>query len=123
MSEKLSEKSKMSVVEFSQFALRTRIAPPEYGSVKSRIRKAAARLGWSFTRTKDVWYADDRVSISGEQLIAIEEASGLRYAKQELIDAETLISRADALLDGADADFYRPFVAALRAFVGAQNRP
>ena len=35
---------------------------------------------------------------------------------------DRLIARADALLEGSDADFRRPFVAALRALFGAVDR-
>lgn len=38
-------------------------------------------------------------------------------------EIDSYIARADALLDGTDADFYRPFVAAFRAFHRALARP
>ena len=117
MSEKpvnASEKSEMSCVEFTQHALRNRIAPPAIGSVKARIRHAARRLGWTASRTKDAWYADPRISIGADEPRGIEEASGLHYGREELKDLDTLISRADALLEGPHADFYRPFVDAFR---------
>lgn len=43
-------------------------------------------------------------------------------AKKELRSIEELISRADALLDGPEADFHRPFVDAFRAMARALNR-
>lgn len=57
MSELESEISEMSAVEFMQYGLRTRVAPPHLGSVKTRIRHASRRLGWTQSRTKDAWYA------------------------------------------------------------------
>lgn len=124
MSEIRREKSKMSSVEFfCQTALKTKIAPPEYGSVKNRIRHAAHKLQWSFTRTKDAWYAHPRISIDGEELTRVEQVSGLEYAKRELRSLDDLIAKADALLDGPNADFHRPFVDAFRAFISALNRP
>lgn len=123
MSENRLEKSEMYSVEaFCQHAMRDHIAPPQLGSVKARIRHAAYKLGWTHTRTKDAWYADPRISISGEELTRVETISGLEYARKELRSVEELISRADALLDGPDADFHRPFVAAFRAFIGALDR-
>jgi hypothetical protein len=102
--------------------MRDHIAPPQLGSVKARIRHAAYKLGWTHTRTKDAWYADPRISISGEELTRVETISGLEYARKELRSVEDLISRADALLDGPHADFHRPFVTAFRAFIGALDR-
>lgn len=124
MSENRREKSEMSSVEyFCQTALQQTIAPPHLGSVKNRIRHAAHSLRWSFTRTKDAWYADPRISIDGEELTRVEQVSGLEYAQRELRSLDDLIAKADALLDGPHAEFHRPFVDAFRAFVGALNRP
>ena len=123
MSEKPSEKSEMFSVEFVQDALRTRIAPPDVGqSVAERIRYAARRLGWSYSRTKDAWYADPRISIKADEVRKIEEATGARYGREELRTVEDLISRADALLDGSDEDYHRPFIAALRAVARLADR-
>lgn len=123
MSEKSSGKSEMySVESFCQNALQTTIAPPVIGSVKARITHAAWKLGWSISRTKDAWYADPRISIDGEELTRVEQVSGLEYAKRELQSLDDLIAKAEALLDGPEADFHRPFVDAFRAFIGALNR-
>lgn len=113
----------MSSVEyFCQTAIKQKIAPPHLGSVKNRIRHAAKELRWSFTRTKDAWYADPRISIDGEELTRVEQVSGLEYAQRELRTIDDLIAKAEALLDGSDAEFHRPFVAAFRAFIGALDR-
>jgi hypothetical protein len=123
MSKKRWDKTEMSTLVFAQNTLKNDIAPlGSAENVKARIRLAARRLGWSFTRTKDVWYADPRVSIAGEELRAIEQVSGVTYGRSEARSVDDLIARAEALLDGNDADFHRPFVAALRAFVGAIYR-
>lgn len=114
-----SEKSEMSSVDFAQHALRDYVAPPGIGPVKARIRHAARRLGWTHNRTRDVWYADPRISIHCDEMRAIEEASGIRYGKQEIREIDAYIARADALLAGQDPDFHRPFIAAMRAFFGA----
>lgn len=113
----------MSSVDFASTALKRYVAPSGEGrNVKDRIRLAARRLNWSFTRTKDVWYADPRVSISAEELRVIEEAAGIKYGRIELRTIDELIAKADALLDGPEADFYRPLVDGFRAFIGALAR-
>jgi len=119
-----SEKRDMSSVEFVQDALRTRIAPPwEGASVSARIRTASRRLGWGYSRTRDAWYADPRITISADELRTIEQHSGAKYGRQEVASLEEIIARADALLDGNNADFYRPFVDAVRAMARAFHRP
>lgn len=123
MSEKQLEKSEMSSVEFVQYALRSHVAPPAIGSVKARWRHAARALGWSVNRVKDAWYADPRISIGADEIKKIEEKTGLRYGREELRSIDTLIARADALLDGPEADFFRPFVDAFRAMARAAHRP
>jgi len=123
-SEYPAENSEMSSVEFAQYALRERVAPPGAGvNVSDRIRVAARRLGWTHSRTKDAWYADPRISINADELRDIENAAGLRYGRQEHAELNEIISRADALLDGPDSDFYRPFVDAVRAMARAFHRP
>jgi len=113
-SEKRSEFSEMQSVEFVSYALRERVAPPSLGSVKARLRYASRALGWTDSRTKDAWYADPRISISADELRTVEDKTGLRYGREELRTVEDLISRADALLEGQDSDFYGAFVAAFR---------
>lgn len=123
MSEKRSEKSKMSSVEFVQSALRDRVAPPLVGSVKARLRHAARALGWSQNRVKDAWYADPRISISAEEIRKIEEITGLRYGREELHEIDELIGRAGSLLARPDENSGSAILAALRALVGALDRP
>lgn len=114
----------MSSVEFVQDALRYHVAPPGAGvNIRDRIRVAARRLGWGYSRTRDAWYADPRISISADELRAIEKTTGLHYGRQEVASINEIIARADALLDGNEADFYRPFVDAVRAMARAFNRP
>ncbi|KQS79062.1 hypothetical protein ASG25_10780 [Rhizobium sp. Leaf384] len=110
---------KMSTVEFCQSALRDRIAPAGQGSVKIRIDQAARKLGWSASRTRDVWYADPRVSISAEELREIEARAGITYGREEANDVAKLIGRADALLARSETDSNRTLVAALSAFIRA----
>lgn len=123
MSEKASEKSNMSSVEFVQDCLRHHVAPPGSGvSVGDRIRMAARRLGWGYSRTRDAWYGDPRISINADELRKIEETTGLRYGREEIRSIDELITKADALLAGPNEDFYRPFLAALRAVARLADR-
>lgn len=119
MSDIRTEKSKMSSVEFAQYALRNHIAPPATGSVKTRLRIAARRLGWTANRTRDAWYADARISISADEIRELEEKTGLRYGREELRTNQDLIDTATSLMAGVDPDFHGPFIAAIRALAGA----
>lgn len=121
MSEKVSEKSEMGTTTFCQRAMREEIAPPSYGNASTRIRKASRDLGWSYTRTKDVWYADERISIKPAELFRIEAVSGLVYAREELRKNDIAIERANALLGGEDTRLFRTFVAAFREALGIRN--
>jgi len=123
MSEKASEKSEMSTVEFCQRALREEIAPPSVGAKLERIRHASRVLGWSYSRTKDAWYADPRISIKPEELFRVEAVSGLLYhARQEMRKNDDAIERATALLGGEDSHLVRSIVAAVRSALGIRNR-
>lgn len=122
MSDNAVEKSDMSSVEFTQYALRNHVAPPSIGSVKARLRHAARKLGWSPNRARDSWYGDPRIRISADEIRKIEETTGLRYGREELRSVEDLIGQADALLMGSDEDFHRPFLAALRAVARLADR-
>lgn len=124
MSEKSSENSEMSEVAFASEQLKTRIAPPSMSShVGERIRAAARFLGWSQSRTKDVWYADERVSLKPRELRKIEEITGVRYGREELAELDALIARADTILASRGPHSGSPVIAALRALVGSADRP
>ena len=107
------KKPKMSTVDFCQGALRGHIAPPAVGSAKLRISKAARKLGWSVSRTKDVWYADPRVSIDGEELRDVEALTGLKYGRDEAKELDEAINRASALLADMPANSPRSLAHAL----------
>lgn len=115
MSEFRVENSEMSSAEFVQSALQASIAPPQLGSVKARIRHASRPLGWSASRTKDAWYADPRIALRADEIRDVEQKTGLRYGREEIKTVDELIARADALLVGENADFYRSIFAALRS--------
>lgn len=114
----------MSELVFASRMMREVIAPPGIAGGKGeRIREAARKLHWKYSRAVSVWYGDERVSIKPRELREIEEISGVRYGREELREVEQLISRADALLGGADANVLRALVAALRDVVGGTHRP
>lgn len=120
MSEKLSEKSEMSELVFASETMKKKIAPPSVASgIGARILAASRALKWSFTRTKDVWYADVRVSISPKELRKVEEVSGVKYGQQELSEYDELISRATQILGHDDKDLVGPLAIAMRAFLSA----
>ena len=122
MSEKTSEKSEMTTATFCQQALQIEIAPKSIGSVQTRIATAARHLGWSYTRTKDVWYADPRISIKPKELFRVEAVSGLVYeARQEVRKNDDAIAKATALLGGEDAHLVRSIVAAVRSVLGIRH--
>jgi hypothetical protein len=123
---KSSEFTNMSAAEFAQFAMTENIAPRWMGSVKTRLTHAQRELGkrdWTPNRVRDLWYRDPRASApKWEEINDLEQITGLEYARQELRSNDQLISTADALLEGVNADFYGPLLAALRAFAGAVDR-
>jgi hypothetical protein len=121
MSNKSSEKSEMSELMWASERLQRDIAP--HGSVKERVRDAARTLGWKHSRARTIWYADERASIKPKELRRIEEITGVEYGRSDRAEVDRLIAKADALLMGNDPDFHGPFVAAIRAFFGALDRP
>lgn len=113
----------MTELAFASEAMRTRIAPVGSAQyVETRIRLSANVLKWSFSRARDVWYADPRVSLKPRELRDIETVAGVVYGRAEVRTTEQLIANADALLMGNDPDFVGAFVAAFRTFTGALDR-
>lgn len=123
MTENPLENSEMSDLTWAQHALRNHVAPVGSAqSVETRIRLAARRLGWKFSRACMVWYGDERVAIKPAELRRVEQVTGLEYGRTELRAVEALIGQADALLMGNDPDFHGAFVAGMRAFASAFYR-
>lgn len=114
----------MSELVFASRMMREVIAPPGSADSKGeRIRAAAQKLRWKFSRARDVWYADERVSLKPRELRKIEELSGVRYGQEEANEIDQLISRADALLARKGAGMDSAVVVALRALLCALDRP
>jgi hypothetical protein len=103
MSEYLSEKSEMSSVTEAATLIRKAAEPRPIGdSVKAAIRRAAQRLGFSFSRSKDIWYGDAR-RIDADEMDALRSLA-TRYAN------------IAATLRHQDEDFYRTQADALEYF-------
>lgn len=123
MSNKSSEKSKMSSIAYTTHMLRKEVAPPRISSnKKNRIRHASRELGWLFNRTRDLWYNDGRYKPSPDEIIDIENYTGTRYGRQEVTELDALISKADNLLHNQDQDFHSAFIDAVFQMAGALNR-
>lgn len=110
----------MSELTFASGVMRRYIAPPGAAPSKGeRILAAALVLRWKPSRTRDVWYADSRVSLKPKELRRIEQVSGITYGREELASVDALIARADALLVDRGADRGGAVVSAFRALVRA----
>lgn len=130
MLEKASENSEMTVLSEASFLVRQIAEPRPVGdSVKAAIGRAARRLGFSFSRTKTIWYAEAH-RIDAHEMDALRRE--LKRRRQEgiaRVEALNTIERLVALrssLAEADSDFHRETITALddalRA-MGAEIRP
>lgn len=113
----------MRKTEFCQDILQRKIAPVLVGTVGERIKICARRLGWSISRTRDVWYADHKIRINPDEMEQVEQTAGVRYARNEVSEVKRAIARADAFLDDKDENLRRAFDAAFRTFIGLLDRP
>lgn len=94
----------MSSVSEASLLLRRAAEPRGIGdSVKSAIRRAANKIGFTYSRAKDIWYANAR-RIDADEMDALR-----REAKKQ---AATYDRIAHAMAS-TDADFYREDIAAL----------
>jgi len=123
MSEIRSEKSERGVVvsalREASFLVRKVAEPRPIGdSVKAAINRAARRLGFHFSRTKDIWYENAR-RIHAEEIDALRrEARTQREETVARAEAIIAVERLVALretLAATDSDFHRETVAALDA--------
>lgn len=123
MSQKTLEKSQMAELSFVSRMMRERIAPPGAAASKTeRIRLAAQKLKWKYSRAFSAWYADPRVSIKPAELREVEVKAGVKFGEKqtdELEEVDALIQRAGALLDSKNPRVKRALAAATRAFIGS----
>lgn len=124
-----SEAKPMSALaECSQmFRVIARDQPVRGGRVKAALREIRAALpGWSESRVRSVWYEDERVCITGDELRQVERAARAaaneKAAKNEFQLMQQRIARLEALLVQGDEDFHRPQADALRELAGLPDR-
>lgn len=128
MSQKTLEKYQMTELGFVSRMMRERIAPPGAAASKTeRIRLAAQKLKWKYSRAFSAWYADTRVSIKPAELRQVEAKTGVKFEefaapKDELEEVNQLISKAESLLDSKNPRIRRALFAATRAFIGTLAR-
>lgn len=114
----------MSELVFASEILKSHVAPPSLASsVGARILAASRKLKWSFNRTRDVWYADHRVSIKPKELRKLEEVSGVEFGRQELCEVDKFIDNATKLLGHKDPNISGSVFAALRSLLGVVDSP
>lgn len=103
-----------SVMEASQLIRRVAGSRDVTDSIKAAIGRAALRLGWSYSRTKEIWYRNAR-RIDAHEIDQLRERAG--RAEAELAIANLLALRER--LAATDPHFHQPTIAALeRALVG-----
>lgn len=112
-----SELKFMSVLCEASFLVR-QIAAPESG--KSALLLAYRKLGsWTYNRVKDVYYADCRVRISGEEIDHLRAVARARKAEGKASDPSIVELREQLALVAAhlhriDPSFHHPSIEALR---------
>lgn len=97
-----------SAYEAAELIQRIAEPRPVGDSVKAAIGRAAGRLGWPYSRTKDVWYQDAR-RIDAEELDALRR-------KDAQLDWERAVESVVGLrerLAATDADFHRETIGSL----------
>jgi len=94
-------------------------------SVKSIFWRLGRQLkNWKPSRIKDVWYADPRIAIRGEELEQLRALVGPRNrgaTLDELNDLRSTVARLaryESLLERIDAEFFGPEVSAASDHVG-----
>lgn len=116
-SEKSERCGQMSAPSEASGLVRRVAEPRPVGdSVKAAIRRASRRLGFSPSRTKDLWYSNAR-RIDAEEMDALRRAARQRREEDNArADACLAIERLVALraaLAAADENFHRATIAAL----------
>lgn len=115
MFNKSSENSDLSDVAQASALIRE-VAPVEGATIGERIQRAARKLGWRHSRAREIWYEQARRIDAREmdQLRRTTEARKLQEATHEYRDLRARISRIEAALLVADADFHGPQIDGLR---------
>ena len=112
-----SEKSdKASEISDAMRMVRIAAGPRLVGdSIKAAIGRAARKLGWSFTRTRDIWYGDAR-RLDANEMDALRAIQRDRDTALAIIDQRRHVEQIAALrarLATRDAEFHRLDIEAL----------
>lgn len=119
MFENQSGKRKMSSAREASALVRQIAEPRPVGdSVKSAIGRAARRLGFSFSRTKDIWYAHAR-RIHAEE---IDQLRGQAARREAALAVENLLVLRNRLIQ-TDPEFHRDTIGALERALASVGRP
>lgn len=113
-SSEISDKSS----EFSDAMRLVKLAaePRHVGdSVKSAILRASRCLGWTVSRTRDIWYGEAHRLDSREMdtLRAIERRQNLRFLQGDYRKNVEQLAALRARLQSRDAEFHRDDIAAI----------
>lgn len=116
-----------SVAEASELVRRI-ASPAQVGdTIKRQIDRAARRIPfWSYSRTKDAWYADARMRIDADEIQRLRDlalgSAEARAARDEYRELQDRIARLEAALRISDPEFHGAQADALRIVSGAENR-
>lgn len=118
---------KMSSVSDEAAALLRQVAEPRPvgDSVKAAIGRAARRLGFSWRRTKTIWYGETS-RIGAEEMDALRRATQRKHAetvaRAEAIVAVDRLVALRAALASSDEDFHRETLAQIDDTLRALGR-
>lgn len=119
MFEKQSDKSAMSSSSEASALVRQIAEPRPVGdSIKSAIGRASRRLGFSFSRTKDIWYAHAR-RIHADEIDRLRDHAGRREAALAIENLLVMRNRLAAI----DPEFHRDTIDALERALNSVGRP
>ncbi len=111
----------MSDVALASTLIRESVHVDAGATIARRVMLTARKLGWSYTRTNDIWRRQARRidAFEMDQLRAAKIANQIQEARRAYAELTDLIASMEASLDHIDPDFYRPDVADLRNSRGA----
>jgi hypothetical protein len=102
-SEKVSEMQFVSTAAEAAFLIRRVAEPRPVGdSAKAALVRVSRRLSsWSFNRVKDVWYGDQRIRISADELRELRRAARIHALEQEATHELRLLNERIARVEEA----------------------
>lgn len=120
MSKKASEFSEMSDVAQASELVRCVVSVDAGASIGKRILATARKLGWSYSRTHDVWYEQARRidAFEMDQLRTEKCLRQVKEARKAHAELTALIRGMEDTLLSIDADFHSETIAGLRHSCG-----